>query len=74
MNKKYKDLIKHRQIGINEDADDMTSMLKNLEQAWEAMPEDLYHDERTFFIDLVEKVAKMHNTMKKSSDSSTLKN
>lgn len=68
MSKKTKELLKYRQIGINGDVDDADNILQNLEQSWNNLPEDIYDDERMFFLDLVEKLAKMHHRLSVSPD------
>lgn len=69
MSKKAKELLKYRQIGVNRDVDDTDSIIRNLEHAWNNLPEDICDEERTFFLDLVEKLAKMHHRIALSSES-----
>lgn len=68
MNKKTKDLLKYRNLKIHQDADDNGNILKDLQYAWNSLPEDLYDDERMFFLDLVEQLAKAHSRVKIKTD------
>ncbi|OGH11088.1 MAG: hypothetical protein A2857_02935 [Candidatus Levybacteria bacterium RIFCSPHIGHO2_01_FULL_36_15] len=48
--------------------------LRLLQNAWSNLPEDITLDERTFFIELVEKILKLFNRVRKDSDLDNLKN
>lgn len=73
MSKKGKDFVKYRQFFAN-DTDDTSSIIKNLESAWNNLSDDFYQDERTFFIELVEKVAKMKSLSAKNPSEDMSKN